>query len=176
MLVGEKVMLRPLRADDWDLLFAVASDPEIWAMHPSKDRYKSEVFELFFDEAIASGGAFAIIDQTDGKIVGSTRFANYDGTTNEIEIGWTFYATSYWRSGYNREVKALMLNYIFARVDTLVFQIGAGNFRSRTAVERLGAKLAGEYIREFQGQSQDYVLYKLTEAQAKTGALARVMK
>ncbi len=140
-LVGSKVLLRPLCEDDYDALFAVASDPEIWAMHPYSDRYKPEVFREFFDGALASKGAFAVIDQVDGKIIGSTRLANYVASAREIEIGWTFFATSHWRGGYNREVKALMLRYIFAHVDIVVFQIGATNFRSRTAVERLGGKL-----------------------------------
>ena len=170
-LVGNKVMLRPLRSDDLEPLFAVAADPEIWAMHPYRDRYKREVFEGFFAEAMASKGAFAIFDQADGNMIGSTRFANYDAVASEIEIGWTFFACSHWRGGYNREVKALMLGYVFQYVDTVVFQNGAKNYRSRTAVERLGGRLAKEYVREYQGQKQDYVMYKLTVDDARSGAL-----
>ena len=173
-LAGEKVLLRPLRADDLEALYAVASDPKIWAMHPYRDRYRREVFGGFFADAMASNGAFSIIDQADGKMIGSTRFANYDAAGSEIEIGWTVFATSHWRGGYNREDKALMLRYIFAHVGTVVFQIGATNFRSRTAVERLGAKLAREYVREYQGQEQDYVMYTLTTDDAVHGALALV--
>jgi N-acetyltransferase len=174
ILIGDKVMLRPLRNDDWDMLFAVASDPDIWAMHPYKDRYKHEVFEGFFAEAMASGGAFAIIDQSNGKIIGSTRFANYNAEASEIEIGWTFFACSYWRGGYNREVKALMLRYAFPYVDKIVFQIGATNQRSRTAVERLGAKHMSSWQREYNGQLDDYVTYKMTADDAANGALALV--
>lgn len=171
-LTGDKVMMRPLRTDDFEALYAVASDPEIWAMHPYRDRYKREVFEGFFAEAMASKGAFAIIDQADGNMIGSTRLANYGAAASEIEIGWTFFACSHWRGGYNREVKALMLGYIFQHVDTVVFQIGATNFRSRTAVERLGAKLTLEYGREHEGQMQDYVVYRLTAEDARSGVLA----
>ena len=170
-LTGEKVMLRSLRADDHQALYGVASDPEIWAMHPYRDRYKREVFDGFFAEALASNGAFAIIDQASGDMIGSTRLANYCATDSEIEIGWTFFARLYWRSGYNREVKALMLGHIFQHVETTVFQIGATNFRSRTAIDRLGAKLSREYVREYQGQMQDYVMYRLTAEDAGLGAL-----
>ena len=170
-LIGEKVMLRPLREEDYQALYAVASDPEIWAMHPYRDRYKRAVFDGFFAEALASNGAFAIIDQASSDMIGSTRFANYRAADSEIEIGWTFFTPLYWRSGYNREVKALMLGYIFQHVETTVFQIGATNFRSRTAIERLGAKLSLEYVREYQGQMQDYVMYRLTAEDARSGAL-----
>ena len=75
-LTGEKVTLRPLSEEDYQALYAVASDPEIWAMHPYRDRYKREVFDDFFAEALASNGAVAIIDQASGDMIGSTRFAN----------------------------------------------------------------------------------------------------
>lgn len=169
---GEKIILRPLRADDFDALYAVASDPEIWAQHPYRDRYKLEVFKGFFDQAMASNGAFAILDRATSQIIGSTRFSNYDAAASEIEIGWTFYATSYWRNGTNREVKALMLRHVFAHVDAVLFQIGAENHRSRTAVERLGAKLVREHQREHGGKVHDYVNYRLTATDAAKGALA----
>ena len=164
--------MRPLVQEDFEVLYAVASDPNIWAMHPYRDRYKRDVFSGFFAEALASAGAFVIFDKADGALIGSTRFANYDAAANEIEIGWTFFACSHWRGGFNREVKAMMLNHIFPHVGTVVFQIGALNLRSRTAVERIGAKLANAYVREHQGQVHDYVLYRLTAADAKSGALA----
>lgn len=172
VLVGEQVQLRPLLATDYDALFAVASDPEIWAMHPFRDRYKSEVFSGFFADAVASSGAFAILHKATGQIIGSSRFANYDPTVDQIEIGFTFFATTYWRTGINREVKALMLKHIFQFVGTVVFQVGAANFRSRKAVERLGARLMFEHQRGHGGQYHDYTTYHLTLKDARTGALA----
>jgi len=175
-LMGERVMLRPLWTTDYDALYAVASDPEIWAMHPFRDRYKREVFDDFFADAMASQGAFAILDRATNDIIGGTRFASYDPTTAEIEIGWTFFATAYWRTGINREVKALMLRHIFQFVRIVVFQVGADNFRSRTAVERLGGKLVLEYKRHHGGQVHDYTSYHLTREDALSGALATALQ
>jgi N-acetyltransferase len=175
VLVGDKVTLRPLEAQDFDALYAVASDPEIWAMHPFPDRYQREVFEDFFEGAMASRGAFAVVDKISGKIIGSTRLANYVADTSEIEIGWTFYATAHWRNGTNRQVKALLLSHIFPHVNIVVFRVGASNLRSRTAVERLGARLALEYPFEYGGKSHDYVRYELTEKDAHKGAVADML-
>jgi hypothetical protein len=61
-LKGELLELRPLRAEDFDDLYAVASDPLIWEQHPIRDRYKEEVFKSFFREALESGGALIVID------------------------------------------------------------------------------------------------------------------
>jgi hypothetical protein len=57
MLQGELLGLRPLRAEDFPALYAVASDPLIWEQHPIKDRHKEAVFKEFFREALASGGS-----------------------------------------------------------------------------------------------------------------------
>ena len=172
VLSGVCVTLRPLLARDCDALYAVASDPEIWAMHPFRDRYKREVFEGFFADAMASWGAFAILDRATNEIIGGTRFSAYDPATQEIEIGWTFFATAYWRTGINREVKALMLRHIFQFVSIVVFQVGAHNLRSRTAVERLGGTLVREYKRHHGAEAHDYTTYHLSREGALSGALA----
>ena len=68
-LVGDLLELRPLRPEDWESLFAVASDPMIWEQHPAHDRYQEEVFKEFFREALESGGAFVLIDRKTGEII-----------------------------------------------------------------------------------------------------------
>jgi RimJ/RimL family protein N-acetyltransferase len=51
-LTGTLLELRPLRLDDFDALFAAASDPLIWEQHPESDRYERTVFQRYFDGAI----------------------------------------------------------------------------------------------------------------------------
>ena len=89
-LKGSLVELRPLRPDDADDLFAVASDPLIWEQHPVWDRYKPHVFNAFFRESLASRAALTATDCKDGRIIGSSRFHGYDAQASEVEIGWTF--------------------------------------------------------------------------------------
>ncbi|MBV7530149.1 GNAT family N-acetyltransferase [Chitinophaga sp. sic0106] len=143
-LSNDKATLIPLQEADFEAVFAVASDPAIWEQHPNKDRYKREVFRSFFDGALASGGAFKIIDNATGEIAGSTRFYDYDASANSIMIGYTFYATKFWGTGINPSVKKLMLDYIFNYVDTVVFHIGATNVRSQMAIGRIGATKVAE--------------------------------
>jgi N-acetyltransferase len=142
-LKGELLELRPLRAEDWDDLFGVASDRLIWEQHPESDRYKEEIFKLFFKEALESGGAFVVIDKTSQEIIGSTRFHGYDPEKSEIEIGWTFLARKYWGGRYNREMKQLMLTHAFQFVENVIFHIGENNVRSRKATEKIGAIKSG---------------------------------
>ena len=142
-LKGELIELRPLTAEDWEDLFAVASDPLIWEQHPEDDRYKEEVFKIFFKDALESGGAFVVIDTKDKQIIGSTRFHGYDPEKSEIQIGWTFLARKYWGGLYNREMKQLMLTHAFRFVENVVFFVGENNIRSQKATEKIGAVESG---------------------------------
>jgi N-acetyltransferase len=138
-LKGELIELRPLVQNDWDDLFAVASDPLIWEQHPESDRYKEEVFRAFFKGAIESGGAFVVIHTKSERIIGSTRFYGYDSHKSEVEIGWTFLERKYWGGRYNREMKQLMLTHAFKFVENVAFYVGENNLRSRKATEKIGA-------------------------------------
>src|SRR6185295_12857410 len=71
-LVGDLLELRPLRADDWEALFAAASDPKIWELHPAPHRYQENVFREFFREALESRGALVAVDRKTHKIIGSS--------------------------------------------------------------------------------------------------------
>src|SRR5207244_7662074 len=137
-LKGELIELRPLTPEDCDDPVAVASDPLIWEQHPESDRYKEDVFRVFFREALECGGAFVIIDTKSQQIIGSTRFHGYDPEKSEIEIGWTFLARKYWGGRYNRELKHLMLAHAFKFVESVVFYVGENNVRSQKATEKIG--------------------------------------
>jgi N-acetyltransferase len=138
-LEGDRVLLRPLRPDEFDALYAVARDPLIWEQHPASDRWQEPVFRRFYADALASGGALVAIDRRTGAIVGSSRYYGHDPAAREIEIGWTFLARSHWGGHFNHEMKRLMLDHAFGFVDTVVFFVGVDNVRSQTAVERIGA-------------------------------------
>ena len=145
LLTGQLVRLRPLRRDDFDELYGVASDPLIWEQHPEPERCQVEVFRGFFRAALDSGGALVALDAADGKrIIGSSRFARYDPRKSEIEIGWTFLARPYWGGRYNGEMKRLMLDHAFKYLQRVVFLIGHHNLRSQKAIERIGGVAAGE--------------------------------
>jgi RimJ/RimL family protein N-acetyltransferase len=148
-LKSEFIELRPVTPEDWDDLFAVASDPLIWEQHPESDRYKEEVFKVFFREALESGGAFVVIQKQSQQIIGSTRFYGYDPEKSEIEIGWTFLARKYWGGRYNAEMKQLLLNHAFKFVENVVFFVGEKNFRSQKAMEKVGAIKIGLVKRQY---------------------------
>jgi RimJ/RimL family protein N-acetyltransferase len=140
-LSGDLIEARPLRVDDFEAMYAAASDPLIWQQHPEPDRYQRDVFRNFFDGALQSGGAFAVVERKTGRIIGSSRYCYLDPPEREVEIGYTFLERAYWGGSYNGELKALMLKHAFRYVDRVLFVVGEQNVRSQTALLRIGAKL-----------------------------------
>jgi RimJ/RimL family protein N-acetyltransferase len=174
ILEGERVLLRPLRPDDWDALWAVAQDRELWARHPSHDRWQEPVFRAFFDDALARGGALAIIDRASAAVIGSSRFQDYDPDgRGRVEIGWSFLARDYWGRGYNFEFKRLMLEHAFRWVDCVLFRVGAENVISRRAMAHIGGRLTGEtFVAERAGRPMEHVIYEITRESFAKGPLA----
>jgi RimJ/RimL family protein N-acetyltransferase len=171
ILKGYRVQLRPLRAEDFHDLYAVASDPLIWEQHPVRDRYQPEVFRAFFKEALECGGTLIAIDAKEGKIIGSSRYHGYNEEESEIEIGWTFLERCYWGGLYNGEMKRLMLRHAFRFVERVVFLVGPRNFRSQTAVEKIGAVRAGSRLDSGGRESFVYQITSAAYARAAEGGI-----
>ncbi len=164
ILENEYFKLSPLKETDFEKLLQVASDPKVWEQHPNKDRYKREVFQVFFKGAVQSGGAFIIIDKNSDEILGSTRFYDFNEINNSILIGYTFYGTKSWGKNINAQVKTLMLDYIFQFVDEVLFHVGNQNFRSRKAMEKLGAiEIGQEEIAYFGEEPKTNIVYQITK-------------
>ncbi len=162
ILTGTLVHLRPLREEDWNDLFRVASDKLIWEQHPEPDRYSEKVFRRFFREAIESRGALIALKSRSGRVIGSSRFHGYDAEKSQVEIGWTFLARDCWGGAYNREMKELMLEHAFKFVRRVNFVVGTENFRSQHALEKIGARLIGNILDE---AGQERLLFQIQRAE-----------
>lgn len=151
-LENEFIRIVPLEADDFERLYAIASDPLIWEQHPNKDRYKREVFETFFKGAMESQGAFLVYDQKTGTVIGSSRYYEADEKKKSIAIGYTFLARDHWGGTYNPALKDLMMKHAFQHFDAVIYHIGAFNIRSQKAMEKLGGKKIAELEMEYYGE------------------------
>jgi RimJ/RimL family protein N-acetyltransferase len=162
-LENDLIKLRPITPDDFEVLFEVASDPLIWEQHPTKDRYKREVFQKFFDGAIEGNTAFLIIDKATNKIIGSTRYYDFKPENSSIAIGYTFLAKAFWGGEYNPSGKKLLLDYAFQYVDKVYFHIGSTNTRSQIAIGKIGAVKVAEVDFDYYGTKLlhfEYVIHK----------------
>jgi RimJ/RimL family protein N-acetyltransferase len=173
VLEGDRLLLRPLASGDWDALFAVASDPLIWEVHPAHDRWQEAVFRAFFTDALAKGGALVVLDKATDAVIGSSRYQGYDAQGSSIEIGWTFLSRAFWGGSYNRELKRLMLAHALGFVEQVHFEVGEHNLRSRRAMEKIGGRLTdnGE-VRQMAGRDVPHVRYAITRESFSAGPLS----
>lgn len=173
-LETERLVIRPLGEEDREALYAVASDPGVWEQHPIHDRWRREIFDRFFDDGLASGGALAVVDKRDGSIIGSTRYDKYDPDEGGVvEIGWTFLAPRYWGKGINPEMKRAMLAYAFQSVALVEFRVGDTNYRWRNALEAIGAVRTDRYeLEKYQGKRVVHLVYEITRESFERGPLA----
>jgi RimJ/RimL family protein N-acetyltransferase len=139
-LESSLLALRPLKAEDFDGLFAAAGHPEVWAGHPAKDRHKRDVFEKYFDFLLGTESTLVVIDQASGKIIGCSRYYPAPDQPDSMSIGFTFINHDYWGGGVNFELKRLMLDHAFKTFPEVWFHIGPDNIRSQKATAKLGAE------------------------------------
>lgn len=169
-LKNERIKLVALQENDFDELFAVASDPLIWEQHPNKLRYQNDIFRNFFEGALESKGAFFIRETNTNEAIGSTRFYDYNEKDNSVLIGYTFLGRKFWGNGYNKALKNIMLNYAFQFVDTVYFHIGAFNYRSQKAIEKIGVVKIDEFEVEYYGEdSKLNYIYQINKTQWLNG-------
>ncbi|TDG37879.1 N-acetyltransferase [Pedobacter changchengzhani] len=151
-LQNDLIKIIPLKQTDFETLYAVASNPLIWEQHPNKNRYQKDVFTTFFEGAITSKGAFLIFDQISGEAIGSSRYYDLDAENKSIMVGYTFIGCNYWGKGYNQSLKKLMFDYAFQFVEKVILHIGATNFRSQKAIEKLGGEKTDELKIAYYGE------------------------
>lgn len=155
--------MRPLKEEDYDALFKVASDPLLWEQHPANDRYKEDVFKKLFQQSLQSGGCLIAVENATNEVIGSSRYNGLNERESEIEIGWSFLARRCWGGIYNKEMKKLMLEHAFKFVKTVVFLIGEDNMRSRKAIEKIGGIKSGT---RKDSSGNESLIYKLTKVPA----------
>jgi N-acetyltransferase len=162
VLAGSTLIVRPLVRDDNAGLYDAASDPEIWAGHPSKDRYKREIFQPYFDFLVDSGTALVVVERVTNRIIGCSRYYVAPDQPDSMSIGFTFLARSHWGGETNLELKRLMLGHAYEMFSDVWFHIGPSNIRSQRATAKLGAEFMYEAELDISGSPTKWMCFKLT--------------
>lgn len=115
-LEGRLVRLEPLIEWHFADLFYAARDESIWRYMLYSNMNERENMEAFITDAIRLREAgkdlpFAVIDKASGRAIGSTRYRDICMKHMKLEIGGTWYAPEYQRSGINLESKYLLLRH-----------------------------------------------------------------
>ncbi|HEX7917503.1 GNAT family protein [Rudaea sp.] len=176
-LQGEHVAVVPLGVEHHDALVDVVRDGELWKLWytkvPSPEGMQADIERRLGLRERGSMQPFVIVDKAKNKVVGATSYMNIDADNRRVEIGSTWYAQSAQRTGINTECKYLMLSRAFEQLDCIAveFRTHHLNRQSRTAIERLGAKLDGilrSHWRLPNGALRDTCVYSITAAEWPT--------
>lgn len=148
-LVGQNVILKPLDESYHLELIEAVQDGELWKLWytfiPTPERMLAEIQRRLDSQQNGQMLPFTVFERHSGKILGMTSFMNIDVAHRRLEIGSTWYRQSAQRSAVNTESKKLLLSHAFDVLNCIAveFRTSSFNFKSRAAIERLGAKLDG---------------------------------
>ena len=149
VLEGSRVRLEPLTLDHVPGLAEVALDPAIWQWTIARPTSEADL-RTWAQAALAGRDAgtefpFATIDVATGRPIGSSRYMNIVLEHCRLEIGWTWVAPAWQRTGANREAKLLMLGHAFDDLGCrrVEFKTDSLNEPSRTALLGIGATFEG---------------------------------
>jgi N-acetyltransferase len=153
-LIGENVIVESLTENHIDALFEIAQEPAIWEFLTTKvhtiDDMKDIVVTALKMKEEGVQYPFVVIDKKTNRIVGTTRLLDISQTDKKLEIGWTWYHPSVWRTYVNTECKYLLLKYCFETLqfNRVQFKTDGRNERSQKAIARLGATYEGTIRKE----------------------------
>jgi N-acetyltransferase len=171
------VRLEPMDESHIEVLAQVGAVPELWlfTMNRIADRRDAEAYVRAALQGAAQGTVlpFITVLQADNRVVGSTRFANYDRDSMRIEIGWTWITPTLQRSGANVEAKLLMLTHAFEQLECnrVEFKTDVLNSKSRNALLRIGAHEEGvlrEHTLIWNGRKRDTIFYSILASEWAT--------
>jgi RimJ/RimL family protein N-acetyltransferase len=169
-LIDRNLRLEPLSLAHEAGLRTAAADGELWNIRvtsvPGPEQTRQYIADALTMREAGNRFAYAVIEDSTGKVLGSTSYHDILPTVKRVEIGYTWYGKSSQRSHVNTTCKLLMMQHAFETLGCHVvgWRTDNFNFASQTAIERLGAKkdgiIRGHALRR-DGTIRDTVMYSL---------------
>ena len=168
-LSSNGIILKPLMLTHANDLAQACQDGELWKINETSVPEPDKIIDYINTaHSMPDRKAFVVIDESNGKAIGATSFHDILPTSKRLEIGYTWYAKSYWRTHVNTTCKLMLLTYIFETLEyqTVGWRTDIDNHRSQQAIERLGAKkdgvIRGNRVRR-DGVISDTVMYSMSK-------------
>ncbi|MGM0884908.1 MAG: GNAT family N-acetyltransferase [Bacillota bacterium] len=170
-LIGDRVILIPLKMDHIEALFECSRNPDIWMYYPTKIN-SLEDMESFVKKALDGKNRnedfpYIVYDKDLKKFVGTTRYLRISEQSRNLNIGSTWYSPEVWRTKVNTECKYLLLKFAFEQWAAVRVEIitTPDNIRSQRAIERLGAVREGIFRKKY--NQRDYIIYSVIDDEWK---------
>ena len=165
------VRLEPLGPQHEAGLRSAAADGELWNLRitsvPEPEQTRAYIEAALKMREDGHRFAFAVIDEGNGAVLGSTSYHDIVPSIQRLEIGYTWYRQSVQRSHVNTTAKLMMMTHAFETLGCAVvgWRTDNYNFASQKAIERLGARKDGvirHHALRRDGTVRDTVMYSMT--------------
>ena len=150
ILEDERVLLRPLKETDLELLLPFAlNEPDTWKYSylsaKGADGMRSYIADALKNKATGIEYPFIVFDKQTGEYAGSTRFYDIQPAYQTLQLGYTWYGEKFRGSGVNKHCKFLLLQFAFETLNAqrVEFRADARNERSIAAMKSIGCIAEG---------------------------------
>ncbi|GGA60249.1 N-acetyltransferase [Edaphobacter acidisoli] len=150
-LEGRKVRLEPMTLAHIPALEKIAFDDRIWRYmtHPVKTPadLRAWVEASLQKEAAGTDQPWVTVLKSTNRVIGSTRFLDFDHEHRTTELGNTWLAPEFHGAGINPEAKLLQLTYAFEQLNLnrVALKTHHENLQSQTAMKKIGATYEGTF-------------------------------
>jgi RimJ/RimL family protein N-acetyltransferase len=183
-LEGRGVRLEPLLGEHEAALREAAADGQLWKLHftsvPEPEKTAAYIADALADRDKGIRVPWVVRELSSGRIVGSTSYHDIIPAARRVEIGYTWYARSWQRTGVNTACKLRLFEHAFDTLGCSVVGLRTDNLNSRSqaAIERIGAKKDGVIRRQSlrrDGTLRDTVMYSVTDDEWRGGIRDRLV-
>lgn len=173
-LSGTLIRLQPLTLAHVPALARAGLHPELWQLQPATINNEQDmhvyVVQALDDQQRGLSLPFTIARQSDGEVIGSTRYMDIALPHRRLEIGATWLSPACQRSGANTEAKLLLLTHAFENLKLIrvVFKTEVLNQQSRQALARIGAVEEGvfrQHLIAASGRRRDMVYFSILDSE-----------
>ena len=170
VLEGRGIRLEPMLEAHADALASAAGDGRLWELWftavPVPEKMRDYVGDALKGQRDGHMLPWIVRDQASGAVIGATRYHDIVTAVDRVEIGYTWYVQSRWRSNVNTTCKLLLLTHAFGTLGCQCVGLRTDNFnvRSQRAIEALGAKKDGvirHHAARRDGTVRDTVIYSI---------------
>ena len=172
-LENDRVLIEPLQIGDEDKLLKIAITERTLLQYSPVEIHSQELLEKYIANWVKqreekSRYPFIIYDKVNKAFAGSTSFMNISNANDRLEIGSTWIAKDFQRTGLNRNCKFLLLEYVFEKLGVVrvEFLTDERNLASRTAIEKIGGKYEGiirKHVLMTNGWRRNSVCYSILD-------------
>jgi RimJ/RimL family protein N-acetyltransferase len=184
LLEDERVLLRPLKADDIECLMPFSlNEPEIWKFSlitgAGRENMGNYINSALKARDAGSDYPFIVFDKQANAYAGLTRFYDIQLHHNTLQLGYTWYGKAFQGTGLNKHCKFLLLSFAFEEMmmERVEFRADNGNNRSLAAMKSIGCTVEGVLRRNYvkaNGIRRDSAILSILKPEWESGGKERL--